>query len=114
MQGSWQHSACAGGLSVPHCHAGHSLCLHTQPGICEWWQSSVGHQALPSLASCLLSALFQPSALYEIVLLWEINYRGMAQWASPSARAASEAAACMGMGLCHLGVPFAPGMYLWW
>lgn len=54
MQGSWQHSAGAGGLSVPHCHARYSLCLHSQPGIQGWWQSSVVHQALPSPASCPL------------------------------------------------------------
>lgn len=52
LQGSWQHSAGAGGPSVPHCHARHSLCFHSHPGIQGWWQSSVRHQALPSPASC--------------------------------------------------------------
>lgn len=40
----------------------------------RWWQNGVEWQALPSPASCPLSALFQPNALYEIVILWEINH----------------------------------------
>lgn len=87
----------------------------SRPGTRGWWQSGVGWQALPSPASSPLRALFQPNALYEIVLLWEFNYRGVAQRVSPSAaHTASGATARAGVRLRQLGVPVTLGMCLWW
>lgn len=112
LKGGWEGRAVQGcGAAGPGvCACGRSVLpalpcwvqpLPLQPAWHQpWWQSSVEQQALPSPASCPLSALLQPNALYEIVILGEINYGG--------------GTAQAGMGPCQLAVPATLGMYLSW
>lgn len=74
-----------------------------------------GGRLCPAMPAALSEPFSSQMLYYEIVLLWEVNYGGVAQWASPGAAcAASGAAVRAGVGPRQPGVLATPGMYLWW